>query len=75
MCLIFSGNVQIKRLTKLVLVKKITAREIRDLFYVSGTVFQKVLVYISFCFRFAEWNEHCFVDRGSRRNRSTNLVT
>jgi hypothetical protein len=75
MCLIFNGNIHIKRLTKIALTKKITANEIRDLLDVRCTVFQKVLVYIFFCFRFTDLNEHCFIDRGSRRNRSTNLVT
>ena len=53
-----------KETDKTCFIRKITGSQIRDLFYVRNTVFQEVLVYIFFCFRFTELNEHCFIDRG-----------
>jgi len=38
MCLLFNGNIQIKRLT-IFFIKKIPASEIRDLLFVRGIVF------------------------------------
>jgi hypothetical protein len=52
-----------KETDKTCFIRKITESQIRDLFYVRDTVFQEVLVYIFFCFRFTELNERCFIDR------------